>query len=122
MTDEKNKIVDILIEDFIKVLGISDKWEPDNNILLELKNMIDSLASVDIKSFEERKSSIFYFANKKLNLNKSSIKKFIDYVAKFKIYFNYHEKEIISSFTCYSNDSNNVCWLWYTGIQRFQER
>jgi len=61
MTDEKNKIVDILIEDFIKVLGISDKWEPDNNILLELKNMIDSLASVDIKSFEERKSSIFYF-------------------------------------------------------------
>ena len=96
MTDEKNKIVDILIEDFIKVLGISDKWEPDNNILLELKNMIDSLASVDIKSFEERKSSIFYFANKKLNLNKSSIKKFIDYVAKFKIYFNYHEKEIIS--------------------------
>ena len=35
---------------------------------------------------------------------------------------NIYEKEIISSFTCYSNDSNNVCWLWYTGIQRFQER
>ena len=32
------------------------------------------------------------------------------------------EKEIISSFTCHGNDSNNVCWLWYTGIQRFQER
>lgn len=30
---------------------------------------------------------------------------------------NIYEKEIISSFTCYSNDSNNVCWLWYTGTK-----
>ena len=96
MTYRNNKLIEILIKDFVQVIGISDEWLPDDNILLELKKMIGSLVDIKIKSFSERRNSIFYYANKKLDLNKREIKKFIDYVAKLKIYFNYHEKEIIS--------------------------
>ena len=69
----------------------------------ELIRITDMLGFSSIFEKEKRFSKLIEGINKKFDLNKSDVKKFIDFSAKQKIYFNYHDKNKISKFYNTSN-------------------
>lgn len=100
-----NQLLQQLISDFNNTLNLPDNWVPDKKIVSESIKMFMSIDIEKVKPLQKRKKDIFSLAIKKLDLNKSNIKNLIDYIAKFKIYFNYHEKEQISYAFNYNNSN-----------------
>ena len=64
----------------------------------ELIRITDMVGFALIFEKEKRFSKTIESINKKFDLNKSAVKKFIDYSAKQSVYFNYHDKNRINEF------------------------
>jgi DNA modification methylase len=77
----------------------------------ELIRITDMLGFSSVFEKEKRFSKLIESINKKFDLNKKEVKKFIDFSAKQKVYFNYHDKKRVSKFYNTSNKKGFIKFI-----------
>ncbi len=104
------KKIDIstVIKDFSNIVKIN--FTPLKEYITEVTNVINA-CSASYRTPIERRKECINAINHKFDLNKAYIKSFIDYAAKKKVYFNYHEKKSIKSFFDYDDKSGFKAWI-----------
>lgn len=87
---------DKLLADFKEILEI--EWSIPLEYREEVEKLITSIGVDTLVPYNIRKKGIYEAICKKHDLNRDAITRFIDLSASYKIYFNYHQKELIKSF------------------------
>lgn len=106
---EKGKATfNVLVKDFNQIVGVD--FMPSS----EYKNQTIALLNYcqnNIYSEQTRRNNCINSINQKFELNKSRIKSLIDFAAKQKIYFNYHEKKELKVFFDTNNQKGFNEWV-----------
>lgn len=101
-------IFQILVSDFERV--VCYRYLPTKEYVSLAEKLI-AFCDGNLNNEIKRNSACIYSINQKFELNKSTIKAFIDFAATKKIYFNYHDKKNIKNFFDSSNDKSFVSFL-----------
>lgn len=97
-----------LVLDFEGIVGFS--YNPTTDYILLSENLI-TFCNGKVYDKVKRESVVIYSVNQKFELNKKSIKSFIDFAATKKIYFNYHDKKAIKNFFDSSDENSFTNFL-----------
>ncbi len=89
----ERKMQDYIINSFQEILDVS--WCPPDTYIKQLKKITSILGDKNLNEKKVSRLKLLETTNKKFDLNKVSIKYFIDTSAKHKVYFNFHEKNNI---------------------------
>lgn len=86
-----------LIGDFNQIVNIIE-WTPTKEYKEMLNSLVFNLNKYLISNENKRTSNLIKLINEKFNLNNATFKNIIDSCAKYKVYFNYHEKAKVLSY------------------------
>ncbi|WP_394223617.1 DNA-methyltransferase [Priestia aryabhattai] len=94
-----------IIDEFNTILN--RKWKPSPSTLKELSVLTEGMKSSVLQPKDLREKALIKLINQKFDFNNETNKKLINLCAKFKVYFNYHEKQFILSLLN-ANDVNDL--------------